>query len=268
MIFSQSSRIQVQEDQPDTLTISSSHEMCKFCFDIVIGELVRGDKRNVDFDIDSSIESPLFVTWEITRNSSYHLRGCIGTLAPQPVSSSLGEYAKTSAFKDPRFHPIAISEVPFLRVSVSMLVQYEDCENCLDWTPGVHGVIINFSLSSKRYNGEFDDCLRINLPFSVFVQDFVLTCLLFILIATYLPEVAADQGWSQLETIKSLVQKSGFRGQLTNEILSRIQCTRYQSSKKFLTYEEYTKMDGASTVNDVKNNETNSKSGGWLNSFG
>ena len=52
----------------------------------------------------------------------YDLRGCIGTLTPQPLATALGEYAIISAFRDQRFEPIRIQEVPRLRVAVSLLV--------------------------------------------------------------------------------------------------------------------------------------------------
>lgn len=151
---SQTYEEKIQKTTHDSLSVTSTVEMCKFCFDVIINQLLKGERKGSIFDIESSIKSPLFVTWEINKNGIYNLRGCIGTLAPQQICLALGEYAKTSAFKDPRFHPITLHEVSLLRVSVSLLVQYEDCDNCLDWTPGVHGVIINFAHSSKNYSGE------------------------------------------------------------------------------------------------------------------
>lgn len=73
-------------------------------------------------------------------------------------------------------------------------------------------------------------------------------CFLHLFIATFLPEVAKEQNWTQQETIIQLVYKSGFRHKLTPEIQSKIHCTRYQSSKHYLTYEEYVTMADAISV--------------------
>ena len=104
--------------------------------------------------IPPTAQCPLFVTWDKLKGNDYHLRGCIGTLAPLQLRGALAEYARTSAFRDPRFRPIARHEIHNLRVSVSLLVNYEDCENCLEWEVGKHGIIINFRDDSKQYSGE------------------------------------------------------------------------------------------------------------------
>jgi uncharacterized protein (TIGR00296 family) len=92
-------------------------------------------------------ECPIFVTWDKKRHAHhqrYELRGCIGTHAPKPLVTSIGEYATASALKDRRFHPVALAELPLLRVAVSLLIRYETCEHCHDWTVGVHGIIIGW----------------------------------------------------------------------------------------------------------------------------
>lgn len=94
----------------------------------------------------------------------FELRGCIGTLAPRPLRTAIGEFALTSAFRDGRFNPIAKHELPHLRVAVSLLVNYEECRHVHDWVIGVHGIIITFRHGSADYS------------------------------ATYLPEVAQEQG--------------------------------------------------------------------------
>ena len=94
----------------------------------------------------------------------FELRGCIGTLAPRPLRTAIGEFALTSAFRDGRFNPIAKHELPHLRVAVSLLVNYEECSHIHDWVIGVHGIIITFRHGSADYS------------------------------ATYFPEVAQEQG--------------------------------------------------------------------------
>lgn len=56
---------------------------------------------------------------------------------------------------------------------------------------------------------------------------------------SYLPEVASDQGWDQKTAVDSLIRKAGFRGHVDEELLSKIECTRYQSSKHRVTFAEY-----------------------------
>jgi AMMECR1 domain-containing protein len=58
--------------------------------------------------------------------------------------------------------------------------------------------------------------------------------------ATYLPEVAKEQGWTKKKAIHSLLRKGGFRGSITDDVMRAIILTRYQSRKAQATYEEYT----------------------------
>jgi AMMECR1 domain-containing protein len=70
-----------------------------------------------------------------------------------------------SAFKDSRFSPITADELSKLHVSVSILTNFEDAEDHMDWEVGTHGIRIEFhsDRGSRRT-------------------------------ATYLPEVATEQG--------------------------------------------------------------------------
>ena len=54
------------------------------------------------------------------------------------------DYALISAFKDNRFNPIGIEEVENLKVSVSLLINFEKSNNSYDWEIGKHGIIITF----------------------------------------------------------------------------------------------------------------------------
>ena len=75
--------------------------------------------------------------------------------------------------------------------------------------------------------------------------------------ATYLPEVAYEEGWTQEQTIRSLIRKSGFYGN-PREVLSpnneSLQCIRYQSSKEYLTYDEYVQRCSRNNNNNDSNN--------------
>ena len=202
--------------------LSATSEMCHHAFDTLLSHLISNHTINVQIleYIPNHAHCPLFVTWETKEGNQesrmckneehdYRLRGCIGTLSPKHVSSSLGEYAGISAFRDSRFQPIQLSEVRHLKVAVSLLVCYEECQHAYDWIVGIHGIIISFTANGRHYN------------------------------ATYLPEVSKQQGWTQQEAIESLVRKAGWNGRIQEPIIQYIKCTRYQSSKEHMVYEEY-----------------------------
>ncbi len=203
--------------------LSASSTMCYCCFDTLIDGLQQSNQRNtagnkrkqkpdfVEELANPSVQCPLFVTWEkCSRNeSTWQLRGCIGCLSPRPLATDVSEYALISALNDRRFNPIALEEIPSLRVAVSLLVDYEDCKDVYDWTIGVHGILIKFVVNGRRFDG------------------------------TFLPEVAKEQRWDHAQTLSSLVRKAGYNGAISTELLKGIKCTRYQSSKCKVTYGEY-----------------------------
>ncbi|XP_060105215.1 nuclear protein AMMECR1 isoform X2 [Heteronotia binoei] len=138
-----------------------SAEMCCFCFDVLYCHLYGYQPpRSPRFTNDPY---PLFVTWKIGRDK--RLRGCIGTFSAMNLHSGLREYTLTSALKDSRFPPMTRDELPRLFCSVSLLTNFEDVCDYMDWEVGVHGIRIEFinEKGSKRT-------------------------------ATYLPEVAKEQG--------------------------------------------------------------------------
>jgi AmmeMemoRadiSam system protein A len=72
-----------------------------------------------------------------------NLRGCIGTI--EPVKETLGEElvanAISAATRDPRFAPVAASELPNLKYSVDILATPEPA-TFADLDPAVYGVIV------------------------------------------------------------------------------------------------------------------------------
>ncbi|KAK2763747.1 hypothetical protein FQN54_009363 [Arachnomyces sp. PD_36] len=126
---------------------------------------------------------PLFVTWNtLSRHGHKSLRGCIGTFDGQELEEGLKSYALTSAFEDTRFYPIPASLVPSLSCSLTLLSTFEPCSDALDWDLGTHGLRISFIHRNRRYG------------------------------ATYLPDVAVEQGWTKEETLESLMRKAGWDG--------------------------------------------------------
>jgi AMME syndrome candidate gene 1 protein len=126
---------------------------------------------------------PLFVTWNtLSRSGHKSLRGCIGTFEALPLASGLQSYSLTSAFEDTRFSPISASLLPSLSCSLTLLADFETCADALDWDLGTHGIRISFIHRNRRYG------------------------------ATYLPDVAVEQGWTKEETLESLMRKAGWDG--------------------------------------------------------
>lgn len=139
------------------------------------------------------------------------LRGCIGSLSPLPLESALPSYARRAAFQDPRFPPISASELRTLQGSVSLLHSYEEGSSWRDWEVGKHGILIDFT------------CPEEGFPMS----------------ATYLPEVAEEQGWDQRQAVDSLIRKAGCRARDLQSIRNALNLTRYQSSIATLSYDQY-----------------------------
>ncbi|CAF1550388.1 unnamed protein product [Adineta steineri] len=160
---------------------------------------------------------PLFVTWFI--GTDKQLRGCIGTFSPMNLLHGLREYALTSAINDSRFSPISRDEYPLLSCAVSILTQFEPCSTYFDWDIGLHGIRIEFlnERGAKRS-------------------------------ATYLPEVAHEQGWNHIQTLDSLLRKGGYRAQITSDMRKSVQVTRYRSEKLTLHYNDYVQYKTTSSI--------------------
>jgi uncharacterized protein (TIGR00296 family) len=211
--------------------------MCRHCFDVLIRrlssqhhELNNSSQHTPQIAVSSAstvipepflddlpssdITCPLFVTWDKKKQSNnkskFELRGCLGSLAPQPLLPAVPAYALKSALEDRRFPPISLSEVSQLRVGLSLLVKYEVCAHLLDWVVGTHGILLSWTSEHGRAYS-----------------------------ATYLPEVAKDQGWTQQAAVDSLIRKAGWTMAITDALKSTIACTRYQSSKLAVTFDEY-----------------------------
>jgi AMME syndrome candidate gene 1 protein len=120
--------------------IQAVPDHCAYCFKTIIAKLTN-IRANDDNNLDklsvahADTQVPLFVTWKKTRGDSktLALRGCIGTFQPGKLQKSLQQYANIAAFKDRRFDPIVKSEVPKLECAVSLLVNFEQGTDFLDW---------------------------------------------------------------------------------------------------------------------------------------
>lgn len=183
-------------------------EMCCYCFDILIGYMRSNTSANSSMkNYFANEEYPLFVTWKYGRDLK--LRGCMGTFTAKKIHTGLAEYTITSSMKDSRFKPIQLEEVRYLQCGVSLLVNFEVALDYLDWEIGLHGIQIEFIIGGISKT------------------------------ATYLPEVAAEQGWTKTQAIDSLLLKGGYKDKVTEHLRRTLRVTRYQSEKYSLTYDEY-----------------------------
>eukprot|EP00245_Coleochaete_scutata_P006172 TRINITY_DN2037_c0_g1_i1.p1 TRINITY_DN2037_c0_g1~~TRINITY_DN2037_c0_g1_i1.p1 ORF type:complete len:211 (-),score=20.85 TRINITY_DN2037_c0_g1_i1:15-647(-) len=183
-------------------------EMAVYCFDILVAHYSGKEAPSPNFEGGTF---PLFVTWKKAVNGGEpRLRGCIGTLEARCLLTGFRDYALTSAIRDRRFPPIQEKELPYLECTVSILTDYETARHHLDWEVGKHGMIIEFTDPQNLYRS-----------------------------ATYLPEVAEQEGWTKLEAVDSLMRKAGYNGPITDSLRRKVRVTRYQSSLYTLHYREY-----------------------------
>ncbi|XP_067944057.1 AMMECR1-like protein [Watersipora subatra] len=191
-----------------------SREMAYFCFETLLKHLRRQPTtKQSELSNFTNDPYPLFVTWNTGRER--HLRGCIGTFTPLKLHQGLKEYAITSAIRDSRFSPITLDEVSKLSVTVSILLNFEDAGDYLDWEVGKHGIRIEFVNERGQHKT-----------------------------ATYLPDVSVQQGWNKLQTIDSLLRKGGHKGHISQQLRSSIKLVRYQSEKVQATYDDYKEYIG------------------------
>lgn len=137
--------------------------------------------------------------------------------------------------------------------SVSLLTDFELCDNYLDWTIEDHGIYVqlpNPLLSPPYPSSSLPLPISTNLSRPSFRSISLLpkfsspnlsnpSRLSQVLNATYLPDVAKEQGWNQIEAIDSCIEKSGYRGEITEEIRRSCRVSRYQSKKVEVSYQEW-----------------------------
>jgi uncharacterized protein (TIGR00296 family) len=91
----------------------------------------------------------------------------------------------SSALRDPRFPPIQLSEVPRLKLGISILQDFTDISKTpFNWEIGVHGIQLEIRHKTHQPNKTYS--------------------------ATFLPEVPLEQGWDKVDTVVHLLYKSGY----------------------------------------------------------
>ncbi|MBN1336347.1 MAG: AmmeMemoRadiSam system protein B [Deltaproteobacteria bacterium] len=121
---------------------------------------------------DASRTLGAFVT--LTRDGN--LRGCIGEITPErPAWKAVVDRALDAALRDPRFSPVTRAEWPELHVEISLLGPSCRVSGPRDVIVGRHGVVLSSGL--RR--------------------------------ATFLPQVAPEQGWDRDTMLTHLAHKAG-----------------------------------------------------------
>jgi uncharacterized protein (TIGR00296 family) len=92
---------------------------------------------------------------------------------------------------------------------VTLLTNFEPASTPTDWSLGTHGLRISFTHHNRRYG------------------------------ATYLPDVAVEQGWTKEETLVSLMRKAGWSGKKDEWKMVDLKVVRYQGKKVSLGYREW-----------------------------
>eukprot|EP00919_Chromeraceae_sp_WS-2016_P075775 GHVR01179190.1.p1 GENE.GHVR01179190.1~~GHVR01179190.1.p1 ORF type:complete len:218 (+),score=29.27 GHVR01179190.1:51-656(+) len=195
-------------------SLKATQDMCGYCFDVLEASLKKEKDPHPPKCLEKYItegeEFPMFVTFKKFDGSNENLRGCIGSLHPNPAQN-LSHYVGLSAFKDTRFDPIEEHELPKLKCDVSILHSFEKCDEAHDWDIGVHGVILEFTHphTQERY------------------------------MSTYLPHIVKELFGTQIATLESLALKAGYKGKYDHNIIKLSNVTRYKSSVASLTYKEW-----------------------------
>lgn len=188
--------------------LQATPEMPAFCFQVLQQTLAKEKPSPPPSSIPNA-KAPLFVCY---KRLDGELRGCIGCFDPQPLHTQLAKYALIAALEDTRFEPIRQSEMPNLKCTVSLLHSFEKASAWNDWTPGTHGIEIDFEVDGARRH------------------------------ATFLPSVMKENHWNHAETLAHLVRKARYNGAVTPQLLQGINVTRYQDSEACISFEEAQKM--------------------------
>uniref|UniRef100_A0A183CHQ9 AMMECR1 domain-containing protein n=1 Tax=Globodera pallida TaxID=36090 RepID=A0A183CHQ9_GLOPA len=213
----------------------NSIELPIHCFDVIIARLNKRPLPKCPPSIPNEC-FPLFVT--LYKGNFRHLRGCIGTFNRNlPLHEGLNEYAQISAFRDTRFDPVTLHEVPLLQCRVSLLVCFEPADDYRDWVVGLHGIRIEFRQHHRPLN------------------------------AVFLPEVAFDNGWDHVETVNHLMWKGGFKGDITETDRLSVLVERFQSDRSSVTYEEYMAYKQKQLEEDSEFGDGGGQSNGIVNGF-
>ena len=95
------------------------------------------------------------------------------------------------------------------------MADFEPAKDAMDWVLGTHGLQIDFVYHHRRMG------------------------------ATYLPDVPVEQGWTQEETLVSLMRKAGWTGRKEEWRKVPLKVTRYRGSNATGMWAGYRQLVGA-----------------------
>jgi len=126
----------------------------------------------------------------VTIHEHGELRGCIGLLRfDVPLWLNVRDAAHAAALDDPRFLPVAESELPFLEIEISVLEPPVDLPDPAGFVAGRHGVIVERGMHR----------------------------------ALLLPQVATEMGWDAGEMLEAVCRKAHLPGDAWRERSTRLQ---------------------------------------------
>jgi AmmeMemoRadiSam system protein A len=112
----------------------------------------------------------------VTLTSAGELRGCIGQVEPrEPLGAVIVHCAAAAALEDPRFPPVSPSDLPSLRLEVSILSPAEEVTDTNHIVVGRHGLIV----AQNGFRG------------------------------LLLPQVATEHGWTRDQFLEQTCRKAG-----------------------------------------------------------
>ncbi len=115
----------------------------------------------------------------VTLHKNGQLRGCIGYVEGiKPLYEAVMEMAKSAAFRDPRFPPVRMDEVPELEIEISVLSPLKKIKSVEEIKVGEHGLIIQRGFER----------------------------------GLLLPQVATQYGWNREQFLEQTCYKAGLPG--------------------------------------------------------
>jgi AmmeMemoRadiSam system protein A len=147
---------------------------------------LNADQSMIPADLEQRLQDPAldqklgtFVTLHLNDN----LRGCIGSLeATEPLRENVQKNALNAAFRDPRFPPLGLNELPEVDIEISVLTsptpfKYSSPQDLVNkLRPGVDGVILKKGMAQSTFLPQVWDqlpqpeaflsnlCLKAGLP--------------------------------------------------------------------------------------------------------
>lgn len=128
---------------------------------------------------------------------------------------------------------------------ISLLTDFEDATSYLDWTIGTHGIQITFSppptspSASDAPSPLSSAVSLLSRPLMGSTSGSNSSNIGRTLSATYLPEVAPEQGWDHIDALDSAIRKAGWSGRISEDLRRRVRVRRYQSRKCVVGWEDF-----------------------------